>query len=217
MSLLLHHRIVCMLLLVVLGLGACSSGRVGEKISGEMVVAAERNNRVFLIKNPTTDGLLTSTYGRRRHPISGKIKIHRGIDLAAPAGTPVVAASDGTMFFRGDRGTFGNFIKIQHSDHVVTAYAHLERFEPSIAAGMQVKKGEVIGYVGTTGRSSGPHLHYEVLVDGRQIDPLGLTGTRIAEDLGDGLGKVATGFSSLVQQVGQPLQSTTVSARGLNE
>jgi murein DD-endopeptidase MepM/ murein hydrolase activator NlpD len=121
------------------------------------------------------------------------------------------------MFYRGDRGTFGNFIKIQHSDHIVTAYAHLERFEPSLATGMRVKKGQVIGYVGTTGRSSGPHLHYEVLVDGQQIDPLRPAGAKIAEDLGNGLDKVATGIGSLVQQVGQSLQSDTASTGGLDE
>lgn len=208
---------LCLLAMLAIGLAACSGGRVAGDIAGETVVTADRRGTVAVLRNPTRGGLLTSPFGYRRHPISGKVKRHRGIDLAAPIGTAVVAASDGTLYFRGDRGSFGNLIKVQHSDHVVTAYAHLSRFEPGLTAGRRVRKGQVIGYVGTTGRSSGPHLHYEVLLDGQQIDPLGPGGTKIANDPGAGMVQAALGFGNLARRVGRSFQGGTPSAHGLVE
>jgi len=121
----------------------------------------------------------------------------------------VLAAADGTMEFQGERGSFGNFIKIKHNDQVTTSYAHLNEFKSGLSSGKPVKKGDVIGYIGTTGRSSGPHLHYEVAVDGEQIDPLGFSGNEIVNDVNKGVEKAAEGVGSFVQQVRESLSSET--------
>ena len=198
---------------VVIGsLGACTKGQVGEKISGETFVLAGGKGSISVLRNPTDGAVLTSRFGTRKHPLSGKITAHRGIDLAAPTGTSVLAAADGTMFFQGDKGSFGNFIMIQHNDHVVTSYAHLNKFEQKLSPGMPVEKGQVIGYIGTTGRSSGPHLHYELAVNGKEIDPLGLAGSEIVneelvKDVNRGIEQAAEGFGKLVQQVRQSITS----------
>ncbi len=198
---------VVLLALFSMSLGACSTGQVGEKISGETFVLAGGKGSVSVLRNPTEGAVLTSRYGTRRHPLSLKITAHRGIDLAAPAGTPVLAAADGTMAFRGEKGSFGNFIKIEHNEHVTTSYAHLNGFKADLSAGNSVKKGDIIGYIGTTGRSSGPHLHYEVAVDGEQIDPLGFSGTKIADDVSRGVEQATEGVGNLIQQVRQSLSS----------
>ncbi|MEM8948477.1 MAG: M23 family metallopeptidase, partial [Pseudomonadota bacterium] len=130
---------------------------------------------------------MTSRYGYRRHPITGEMKPHRGIDLAAPPGTSIFAAADGTVLTQNKSETYGNITRIKHGTNVVTSYAHMDRFKLGLTPGMKVEKGQVIGYVGNTGRSSGPHLHYEVLIDGEHIDPLGLSSAQIAEDLEEGL------------------------------
>ncbi len=121
--------------------------------------------------NPV-NGVLTSTFGPRRHPILGQVRMHKGVDWAAPIGTPVVAAFDGTVEFAGDGRGYGNVIRISHEQGTATAYAHLSRFQDGIRAGLKVSAGEIIGYVGTTGLSTGPHLHFEFYQNGAAIDPL---------------------------------------------
>lgn len=201
------YRHFSLLVLVMVGLGACSTGEIGEKVSGETFIA-RGGSGLAVMRNPTDGAVLTSRFGKRKHPISGKVNPHRGIDLAAPTGTPVLAAADGTIFYQGEGGSFGNLIKIQHNNHVITSYAHLNGFEPDLSAGMLVEKGQVIGFIGTTGRSSGPHLHYELAVDGQQIDPLGLTGSQITEDVNRGIEEAVTGVGTLVQQIHQSFTST---------
>lgn len=130
-----------------------------------------RNPRTLLMKSPINGARVTSRFGRRRHPVLGYAAGHKGIDFGAPSGTPIMAAGDGVIEIAGPRGTYGNYIRIDHDDGYETAYAHLRGFAPGIEPGKTVRQGEVIGYVGTTGRSTGPHLHYEVLADGEHLNP----------------------------------------------
>jgi len=118
-------------------------------------------------------GVLTSTFGPRRHPILKQVRIHKGVDWGAPVGTPIVAAFDGKVEFAGDGKGYGNVIRISHGGGKATAYAHMSRFGEGMAIGIEVRAGDTIGYVGTTGLSTGPHLHFEVYQDGVAVDPLG--------------------------------------------
>ena len=121
-------------------------------------------------RNPLNAGQLTSAYGMRVHPVLGRRKRHKGIDLAAPTGTPVYATADGAIA-RADRSrTYGLVIYIDHGADLETRYAHLSKL--LVADGQDVKKGDLIGYVGSTGRSTGPHLHYEVRVEGVAVNPI---------------------------------------------
>ncbi len=119
------------------------------------------------------NGVLTSTFGPRRHPILGTVRVHKGVDWMAPLGSPVFAAFDGEIVFQGDGDGYGNLVRISHAGGRETGYAHLQRFALQGAVGTHVKAGEVIGYVGTTGLSTGPHLHFELSQGGETVDPLG--------------------------------------------
>jgi len=125
-----------------------------------------------LMKTPIDGARLSSRYGKRKHPILRYTKMHRGIDFAAPIGTPIYAAGNGKIVFAGRKGAYGKYIRIRHNSRYSTAYAHLSGYRKGIRRGKRVQQGQIIGYVGSTGRSTGPHLHYEVLVMGRQINPL---------------------------------------------
>lgn len=127
--------------------------------------------RRALMKTPIDGARLSSGYGRRRHPVLGYNKMHKGVDFAAPTGTPVYAAGDGTILRASRFSSFGNYVKIRHNDTYTTAYAHLHKFAKGIGKGSRVKQGQIIAYVGTTGRSTGPHLHYEVHKNGRHVNP----------------------------------------------
>jgi murein DD-endopeptidase MepM/ murein hydrolase activator NlpD len=130
-------------------------------------------------------GVMTSTFGPRRHPILKTVRIHKGVDWAAPTGTPIKAAFDGTISFQGDGAGYGNLVKIAHPDGRETRYAHMSKFAANTSVGSGVKAGEVIGYIGTTGLSTGPHLHFEVYLAGQAIDPLGAVTTIVAASDGD--------------------------------
>jgi murein DD-endopeptidase MepM/ murein hydrolase activator NlpD len=121
---------------------------------------------------PVAGGVLTSTFGPRMHPILKKILLHAGVDWAAPIGTPVRAAFAGSIVFLGEKGGYGNFVRLSHEDGRDTGYAHLSAFAKNAKVGQSVKAGDVIGFVGTTGRSTGPHLHFELYAGGTTIDPL---------------------------------------------
>jgi murein DD-endopeptidase MepM/ murein hydrolase activator NlpD len=121
--------------------------------------------------NPV-NGVLTSTFGPRKHPILKVVRLHKGVDWKAPTGTPIVAAFDGEIAYRGDGKGYGNIVRMSHPGNRETRYAHMQRFADGIKVGMQVKAGTVIGFVGTTGLSTGPHLHFEVYLNGQPIDPL---------------------------------------------
>lgn len=120
---------------------------------------------------PVNGARLSSSYGRRKHPILGYRKLHAGVDFAAPRGTPILAAGSGTVERANRYGSYGNYIRIRHTDGYKTAYAHLNGFARGVKSGAYVKQDQVIGYVGTTGRSTGPHLHYEVHHNGQKINP----------------------------------------------
>jgi len=126
------------------------------------------------MRTPIDGARLTSSYGKRRHPTLGYSKMHRGVDFGARRRTPVFAAGDGTVERASRNGAYGKYIRIRHSAQYQTAYAHLSAYAKDIQRAKRVKQGQVIGYVGSTGRSTGPHLHYEVLVNGKQVNPLGV-------------------------------------------
>ena len=134
-----------------------------------------RSVRKFLLRTPVSGARMTSGFGMRRHPILGYNRMHKGVDFAAPHGTPIYAAGAGRLVRVGRRGGYGNYVRIDHGNGYATAYAHLTRFAAGMRSGRRVQQGEVIGFVGSTGRSTGPHLHYEVLKDGRQVNPLAIT------------------------------------------
>ena len=125
-----------------------------------------------LMRTPIDGARLSSGFGRRKHPILGYTKMHRGLDFAAPRGTPIYAAGNGRIQVAGRNGAYGKYVRIRHNAGYSTAYAHLKGFARGMRAGRRVTQGEVIGYVGTTGRSTGPHLHYEILKGGRRANPL---------------------------------------------
>lgn len=127
-----------------------------------------------LLKTPVDGARLSSRYGKRRHPILGYTKMHRGVDFAAPRGTPIYAAGNGRVVSVGRKGGYGKYVRIRHNERYATAYGHMHRFARGLRRGQRVKQGQIIGYVGSTGRSTGPHLHYEVLAGGRQVNPLRL-------------------------------------------
>lgn len=128
--------------------------------------------RKALLKTPIDGARLSSGYGMRMHPILGYTRMHRGVDFAAPTGTPIYAAGRGVIKIIGRVHGYGNYIRIQHTARYSTAYAHMSRFAHGMHVGTHVRQGEVIGYVGATGEATGPHLHYEVLVDNSQVNPM---------------------------------------------
>lgn len=130
-----------------------------------------RSVRKTLMKTPIDGARISSGFGVRQHPVLGYTKMHKGVDFAAPRGTPIYAAGDGVIEKASRYGSFGHYVRIRHNSSLKTAYAHLNGYGKGISAGVRVKQGQVIGYVGTTGRSTGPHLHYEVLKNGAQVNP----------------------------------------------
>ena len=123
-----------------------------------------------LMKTPINGARLSSPFGMRKHPIDGFNKMHRGTDFAAPMGTPIMASGDGVIQKAGWCGGGGNCIKIKHNSTYKTVYAHMSKFARGMKTGVRVKQGQTIGYVGSTGKSTGPHLHYEVIVNGKKVN-----------------------------------------------
>ena len=123
-----------------------------------------------LMKTPINGARLSSPFGMRKHPIDGFNKMHQGTDFAAPMGTPIMASGDGVVKKAGWCGGGGNCVVIKHNSTYQTVYAHMSKFAKGIGNGIRVKQGQVIGYVGSTGKSTGPHLHYEVIVNGKKIN-----------------------------------------------
>ncbi|PWC39938.1 M23 family metallopeptidase [Azospirillum sp. TSO35-2] len=127
--------------------------------------------RRALLRTPVDGARITSGFGMRHHPILGFSKMHQGVDFGAPAGTPIYAAGRGTIEMAERSSSYGNYVRIRHNTEISTAYAHMSRFAKAIRRGGRVEQGDVIGYVGATGRATGPHLHYEVLKAGHQVNP----------------------------------------------
>ena len=143
----------------------------------------------FLMRNPVKGGRYTSGFGDRRHPLLKYLRMHTGVDWAAPTGTPILAAGDGTVERVGREGGYGNYVRIRHANGFATAYGHMSRYAAGVEPGVSVKQGQIIGYVGSTGMSTGPHCHFEVLVNNDFVNPmtiqvprgLQLTGRQLAE------------------------------------
>ncbi len=136
--------------------------------------ASGKSIKKYLMRTPVKGARLSSKFGVRKHPILGFNKMHRGVDFAAKRGTPIMAAGDGRITFAGRNGSFGRFVEIKHLNNFKTRYAHLYKYAKNIKKGRLVKQGEIIGYVGTSGRSTGPHLHYEVQHRNRTVNPMTL-------------------------------------------
>ena len=123
-----------------------------------------------LMKTPINGARLSSPFGMRKHPIDGFNKMHRGTDFAAPMGTPIMASGNGIIKKAGWCGGGGNCVVIKHNSTYQTVYAHMSKFAKGVRSGVRVRQGQTIGYVGSTGKSTGPHLHYEVIVNGKRVN-----------------------------------------------
>jgi murein DD-endopeptidase MepM/ murein hydrolase activator NlpD len=194
-------------------LGGCAGGPA-QDLGGRthVVIGHGAEGERTLALQPVSGARLSSPFGVRRDPFTGQERGHRGLDFAAAAGTAVHAAGDGVVVVVGPRGSYGNYVRIRHDDRFETAYAHLDRYAESLAGGRRVRQGEVIGYVGSSGRSTGPHLHYEILVDGSQADPLAVgPSPGILQAARSGIGTVASALSEagsdLLGLIGPPLAS----------
>lgn len=146
----------------------------GSRRGGDYFDAAGQSAKRLLMKTPIDGARLSSGFGSRRHPIHGYTRQHKGVDFAAPTGTPIKAAGDGVVEQAGPFGSFGNYIRIRHANGYKTAYAHLNAIRRGVRAGTRVNQGEIIGYVGSTGASTGPHLHYEVHHNNVAVNPQNL-------------------------------------------
>lgn len=148
--------------------------------------AKGQSAKKFLMRTPINGARISSGFGRRKHPVLGYQKAHKGTDFAAPTGTPIMAAGNGTIERSSRYGSYGNYVRIRHANGYQTAYAHLSRYGRGIKQGVKVKQGQTIGYVGATGRVTGAHLHYEVMKDGTKVNPLKIkvpTGRKLAGDI----------------------------------
>ena len=131
-----------------------------------------KSAKKFLVRKPLADGTMTSGFGGRNHPILGYAKMHTGVDWGSSMGTPIFASGNGTIAVAGWEGGYGKYIRIRHANGYETAYGHMSGFARGMEPGKKVRQGQVIGYVGSTGLSTGAHLHYEVLINGRFVDPM---------------------------------------------
>jgi len=131
-----------------------------------------KSAKKFLVRKPVTEAIMRSGFGSRKHPILGYTKMHTGVDWAAPLGTPIYAAGNGEIEKAGWESGYGKYIRIKHNYGYETAYGHMTAFARGIEPGVKVHQGQLIGYVGSTGQSTGPHVHYEIIVNGRMVDPM---------------------------------------------
>ena len=131
-----------------------------------------KSAKKFLVRKPVLAGIMRSGFGLRRHPILGYTKMHTGVDWAAPTGTPIYASGNGTVEKEGWESGYGKYIRIRHNNGYETAYGHMSAFARGVEEGKRVRQGQVIGFVGSTGLSTGSHVHYEILVNGRFVDPM---------------------------------------------
>ncbi|GIU66353.1 hypothetical protein PsB1_0507 [Candidatus Phycosocius spiralis] len=182
--------------------------------SSEWFDAAGRSARKFLMRTPINGARLTSGYGNRIHPVLGYNKMHEGIDFGAPIGTPILAAGDGIVTRASAMGGYGNVVDIDHDGTWSTRYGHASRFAPGLQPGDRVKQGDIIAYVGNTGRSTGPHLHYEIRRNGQAINPLSFevpTGRALP---GEQLAKFATYRARIDGMRREAIGSSTIAQTG---
>ena len=131
-----------------------------------------KSAKKFLVRKPVNSAIMRSGFGSRRHPILGYVKMHTGVDWATPYGTPIFASGNGVVEVAGLEGGYGKYVKLKHNNGYETAYGHMSAFAKGLEPGKRVRQGQVIGFVGSTGQSTGPHVHYEILVNGRFVDPM---------------------------------------------
>jgi murein DD-endopeptidase MepM/ murein hydrolase activator NlpD len=131
-----------------------------------------KSAKKFLVRKPVNNAIMRSGFGSRRHPILGYVKMHTGVDWATPYGTPIFASGNGVVEVAGWEGGYGKFVKLKHNNGYETAYGHMSAFAKGLEPGKRVRQGQVIGFVGSTGASTGAHVHYEILVNGRFVDPM---------------------------------------------
>lgn len=169
--------------------------------------------RKALLRTPIDGAKLTSRFGKRMHPILGYTIQHKGVDFGAASGTPIMAAGGGTVTIADWKGGYGRYVQIRHNSGYSTAYAHLSKFGRNIKAGARISQGDIIGYVGATGMATGPHLHYEVLLNNKQINPMSAkmaTGQKLS-------GKLLTAFNAekgkLKRQLAELTSGKTLASR----
>jgi murein DD-endopeptidase MepM/ murein hydrolase activator NlpD len=131
-----------------------------------------KSAKKFLVRKPVNNAIMRSGFGARRHPILGYVKMHTGVDWATPYGTPIFASGNGVVETAGWEGGYGKYVKLKHNNGYETAYGHMSAFAKGLEPGKRVRQGQVIGFVGSTGASTGAHVHYEILVNGRFVDPM---------------------------------------------
>ncbi len=131
-----------------------------------------KSAKKFLVRKPVNNAIMRSGFGSRRHPILGYVKMHTGVDWATPYGTPIFASGNGVVETAGWEGGYGKYVKLKHNNGYETAYGHMSAFAKGLEPGKRVRQGQVIGFVGSTGQSTGAHVHYEILVNGRFVDPM---------------------------------------------
>jgi murein DD-endopeptidase MepM/ murein hydrolase activator NlpD len=149
-----------------------------------------KSAKKFLVRKPVNNAIMRSGFGSRRHPILGYVKMHTGVDWATPYGTPIFASGNGVVETVGWEGGYGKYVKLKHNNGYETAYGHMSAYAKGLEVGKRVRQGQVIGFVGSTGQSTGAHVHYEILVNGRFVDPM-----RIKLPRGRSLeGPILTGF-----------------------
>uniref|UniRef100_B0SWG0 Peptidase M23B n=1 Tax=Caulobacter sp. (strain K31) TaxID=366602 RepID=B0SWG0_CAUSK len=132
-----------------------------------------KNIKGFLLRTPVDGARITSTFGQRKHPVLGYTRAHQGVDFGAGTGTPILAAGDGVVLEARRWSGYGNWLRIRHSGQWDTGYGHISRYAPGIRPGVHVRQGQVVAYVGATGLATGPHLHYEVWLNGKRVNPIG--------------------------------------------
>lgn len=162
-----------------------------------------------LLRTPVDGAKITSGFGMRMHPLLGYTKMHKGIDFGVPSGTPIMAAGDGTVEKAGYNGAYGNYVRIRHSNNFGTAYAHMSRISQGLYAGKHVAQGQIIGFVGATGRATGPHLHYEILQGNAQVNPTSVkipTGTKLTGHELDHFKDNKTRLGNLLVRLSSPTQ-----------
>ena len=147
--------------------------RSGEDGKSQFFDEAGKNIKGFLLRTPVDGARITSTFGMRRHPVLGFNRGHKGVDFGAGTGTPILAAGDGVVLEARRWAGYGNWLRIRHSGQWDTGYGHISRYAKGIKPGVHVRQGQVVAYVGSTGLATGPHLHYEVWLNGQRVNPIG--------------------------------------------
>ena len=178
-----------------------------------------KSAKKFLVRKPVNNAIMRSGFGSRRHPILGYVKMHTGVDWATAYGTPIFASGNGMIEKIGPEGGYGKYIRIKHANGYETAYGHMSAFAKGLEVGKRVRQGQVIGFVGSTGQSTGAHVHYEILVNGRFVDPMrvklprgrSLEGSLLAgfEKERDRLDAMMSGHASRVSDASGPIQLST--------